>query len=117
MANLIPIKNIKPSKKINSDSFFGKKIVENLPTLVDKVEEKKPTKTKTNLLKNEFILIRKKVIKIDKLLNAFIKFEKKNQEGTRKEKESGKRSEKEAKLEKKKERLGPKSLISIPRLK
>ena len=114
MANLIPIKNIKPSKKINSDSFFGKKIVENLPTLIDKVEENKSTKTKTNLLKTEFILIRKKVIKIDKLLNAFIKFEKKNQEGTRKEKESGKRSEKEAKLEKKKDKIGAISFPSIP---
>jgi rare lipoprotein A (peptidoglycan hydrolase) len=114
MANLIPIKNIKPSKKINSDSFFGKKIVENLPTFVNKVEENKSTKTKKNLLKNEFILIRKKVIKIDKLLNTFIKIQEKNQENTRKEKESSKRSEKEAKLEKNKDKIGAISFPSLP---
>jgi hypothetical protein len=113
MANLIPIKNIKISKKINPDSFFGKKIVQNLST-VDKVEGGESTKPKANSLKTEFILIRKKVIKIDKLLNSFIKFQTKNQEGTKRETELNKRSEKESKLEKKKNKVGAISFPSLP---
>lgn len=107
MANLIPVNKSPISKKINSDSFFGKK------TKIGKSESVK-AKTKGSSLKNEFILIRKKVIKIDKLLNAFIKFQKKNQEGTRREKELGKRSDRESKLEKKKDKVGAISFPSLP---
>lgn len=107
MANLIPVNKSPISKKINSDSFFGKK------AKIGKSDSVK-AQTKGSSLKNEFILIRKKVIKIDKLLNAFIKFQKKNQEGTRREKELGKRSDRESKLEKKKDKVGAISFPSLP---
>jgi hypothetical protein len=104
MANLVPVNNNQLSKKINPNLFFGKKA---------KVGTTK-IKSKGTTLRSEFVLIRKKVIKIDKLLNAFIKFQKKNQEGTRREKELGKRTDRETKLEKKKDKVGAISFPSLP---
>jgi hypothetical protein len=94
MANLVPTNNNQLSKKINPDSFFGKKA----KTATTKVKNKGTT------LRSEFVLIRKKVIKIDKLLNIFIKLEKKNQESNRRKGELNEREKSESKLEKKKKK-------------